>query len=132
MGTNWSVTDGVFTLFGQEGFVSGRNWVVRSPSGVVTETDLYFEPRMDSVIAMFIKLYPADGEEIAYVGVSPGTALKLIREELLTEKILEGAEETPDTITVTLPFGRTNRKVVILKDLHENAFAIFDKDGQKL
>lgn len=128
-GLNWSIEGGVFSIFGQRGYVDGKKWAV--PSGFGPALTKVNPDPVSGHILRIIAGDKRDGNEgkIAYVGVNPFVGLLLALEEVITSAILRAAIETPHSIDLNVTLGGVKRRVVILKDA-THTMATYDRKNQ--
>jgi hypothetical protein len=125
-GRNWSITGDSFTIFGNEGYRLGTNWVMPILGGSMEVDPEPVSAEIDALIEADVAA--GKGDRIAYVGISPLTAIGLRLEGVLTDDVLTDAAETDSTVTVTLALGGKRRKVAIMQDA-DHHIATFDEDG---
>ena len=129
-GVNFSVEGPTFTIFDMKGTVlNNGDWAV--PFGFGSMLVQVDPAPLSGDILKVIADDRAAGDEgkIAYIGVTPYSALRLALEGVLTEEVLSASEETPDSITATVRLGGIEWKLVIKQGLHYG-FATYDKNNE--
>lgn len=128
-GINWSVEGGVFSFFGQRGYVDGKKWTVPSGFGaLLVEVDP--DPIGDHICAIIAQdEQDGNADKIAYIGVQPFAGLLLALEGVLTLDTLCKAEETPDRIICTIVLNDVERTLIVLKNA-STPMATYDSNNE--